>query len=137
MTKNKFLSAVLATSAGLAISSCGNAGTGENVAASASSSPEASQPSETVGPFAVRDLGRFDEPWAAAFVPGTPIMVITEKAEALEGYDTQTGERWEIAGAPTVDYGGQGGLGDVAFLDSEELLRQSLLKTTAMQQISG
>lgn len=110
---------MLATSAGLAISSCGNANTGENAAASASSSPEASQPSETVGPFAVRDLGRFDEPWAAAFVPGTDIMVITEKAGTLEGFDTATGERWEIAGAPTVDYGGQGGLGDVAFLDSE------------------
>jgi len=110
------MSAALSISAACVLSSCGSASSGENAP---SATAVADGADETVGPFAVTNLGTFDEPWAADFVPGTGIMVITEKAGTLGGYDTETGERWEITGAPRVDYGGQGGLGDVAFLDSE------------------
>lgn len=74
---------------------------------------------EIVGPFAVRDMGTFDEPWATAFVPGTATLIITEQAGTIKAVDTQTGRTKPVTGAPRVDYGGQGGLGDVAFLPSE------------------
>ncbi len=123
MTMNRFLSALIVTSAGMALSSCGNASTGENGPSantpSASSAPVSGTADETVGPFAVQNMGTFEEPWAADFVPGTQYLVITEKAGSLAAVNTQTGERMEITGAPTVDYGGQGGLGDIAFLQSE------------------
>ncbi|MBO82065.1 MAG: dehydrogenase [Citromicrobium sp.] len=120
---NRFLSALIVTSAGMALSSCGNASTGENGTSantpSASSAPVSGTADETVGPFAVENMGTFEEPWAADFVPGTQYLVITEKAGSLAAVNTRTGERMEITGAPTVDYGGQGGLGDIAFLQSE------------------
>lgn len=123
MTMNRFLSALIVTSAGMALSSCGNASTGENGPSantpSASSAPVSGAADETVGPFAVQNMGTFEEPWAADFVPGTHYLVITEKAGSLAAVDTRTGQRMEITGAPRVDYGGQGGLGDVAFLQSE------------------
>ena len=123
MTMNRFLSALIVTSAGMALSSCGNASTGENGPSantpSASSAPVSGTADETVGPFAVQNMGTFEEPWAADFVPGTQYLVITEKAGSLAAVNTRTGERMEITGAPTVDYGGQGGLGDIAFLQSE------------------
>ncbi len=71
------------------------------------------------GSFAIAEHGSFDEPWAAAFVPGTSKLVITEKGGTMKFVDPATGKTTEITGVPTVDYGGQGGLGDVAFLESE------------------
>ena len=63
-------------------------------------------------PFAVTAHGRFEEPWALAFLPGTPYALVTEKAGRLllwqDGKPALT-----VTGTPTVAYGGQGGLGDV------------------------
>lgn len=116
-------SAVLATSMGLCLSSCGNANSGENGpsanTASASSAAATGAADETVGPFAVRNMGSFNEPWAADFVPGTPVLMITEKSGTIKAVDTATGRMITVSGAPEVDYGGQGGLGDIAFLQSE------------------
>ncbi|MBB3033300.1 PQQ-dependent sugar dehydrogenase [Alteriqipengyuania lutimaris] len=120
MTRNRLLTLALTTSLGVIASSCGNATTGENApSASASSADAAGMADETVGPFAVRDMGTFDEPWATAFVPGTAMLAITEKAGSIKIVDTQTGTAMDVSGAPTVDYGGQGGLGDIAFLPGE------------------
>ncbi|GAB5347959.1 Aldose sugar dehydrogenase YliI [Alteriqipengyuania sp. 357] len=120
---SRLVSLAAATSFGLVLSSCGNAATGENgpntAASTASGAPASGQADETVGPFAVRDMGTFEEPWAADFVPGTQILIITEKAGTIKAVDTQTGRTMTVSGAPEVDYGGQGGLGDVAFLASE------------------
>lgn len=123
MIKNRLPIALIASSFGLALSSCGNATTGENGpsanTASASATPMASAPDETIGPFAVRDMGSFDEPWAGAFAPGTPVLFITEKPGTMKFVDTRTGRMGTVGGMPNVDYGGQGGLGDVAFLEGE------------------
>ncbi len=67
----------------------------------------------------IAEVGTFEEPWAAAFLPGTEMMVVTQKAGGISVIDTATGETMTVSGAPEVDYGGQGGLGDVAFLESE------------------
>ena len=67
---------------------------------------------EVVDAFKVEVLGTFDEPWAMALLPSGEILV-TEKAGTL---------RLRLADARVltlplpikVDYGGQGGLGDIA-----------------------
>ena len=64
-------------------------------------------------------MGTFERPWAIEFLPGRPVLAITEKAGALKMMQTQTGEVIEVSGVPEVAYGGQGGLGDIAFLESE------------------
>lgn len=53
-----------------------------------------------------------------AFAPGTDTLFVTEKAGTVTGL-TADGRRISVSGAPQVDYGGQGGLGDIAFLPVE------------------
>ncbi len=65
-------------------------------------------------------MGKFDEPWALEFLPGSDTLAITEKAGTLKFMKTGTGKVTIVSGVPEVAYGGQGGLGDVAFLQSEE-----------------
>lgn len=61
------------------------------------------------------ELARFDQPWAAAFEPGTGRLFVTEKAGTVKLFDPANGQTRPVSGAPAVDYGGQGGLGDIAF----------------------
>ena len=64
-------------------------------------------------PFEVQPVTSFDQPWALAFLPDGR-MLVTEKKGALF-IVTQDGEKSRaIRGVPDVDYGGQGGFGDVA-----------------------
>ncbi|HLL30047.1 MAG TPA: PQQ-dependent sugar dehydrogenase, partial [Allosphingosinicella sp.] len=72
--------------------------------------------SQAIGgrPFQVRPIAAFDEPWAMAFLPGPgPRALITEKKGKLKLLWSDTGRVGDVAGAPAVDYGGQGGFGDV------------------------
>ena len=65
-------------------------------------------------PFAVRPIATFDEPWAMAFLPGPgPRALVTEKRGKLKLLWSDVGRVGDVAGAPAVDYGGQGGLGDI------------------------
>lgn len=64
-------------------------------------------------PFSVQRIARFDEPWAMAFLPDGRLLV-TEKRGRLILFDPANGSKTVVAGTPTVDYGGQGGFGDVA-----------------------
>lgn len=67
-------------------------------------------------PFQIAERGSFDEPWAMAFLPGTNLLFITEKEGTVKWVDTATNRIGSIAsGLPRVEYGGQGGLGDIAF----------------------
>ncbi len=63
-------------------------------------------------PFQVEEIARFAEPWAMAFLPGGRQALITEKRGTLKLW-TRGGAAVDVAGVPAVDYGGQGGLGDV------------------------
>ena len=74
---------------------------------------------ERIGPFIAQEMGQYDEPWSFAFVPGTEIVAITEKGGSMQGKDVRNERAIFFQGVPTVDYGGQGGLGDIAFLPSE------------------
>jgi glucose/arabinose dehydrogenase len=51
-------------------------------------------------------------PWAIAFLPDGRLLV-TEQQRGVLKLVTQDGKSVDISGAPTVSYGGQGGLGDV------------------------
>lgn len=92
-----------------ALASCTSAETGDSSADSDASAPD----------YEVTTMGEFDEPWAIEFAPGTQMLFITEKAGTLKVMDTVSGNVSTITGAPQVDYGGQGGFGDIAFLASE------------------
>lgn len=63
-------------------------------------------------PFQIEELARFNEPWAMTFLPGGNSALITEKSGRLKLW-TRGGSAIDVAGVPEVDYGGQGGLGDV------------------------
>jgi glucose/arabinose dehydrogenase len=111
MIRSSHLAANLSLAA-LALASCGaeklGAETAETAAAESGSTP-----------FATAEVATFDEPWAIAFAPGTATLFVTEKSGKLKLVDTKTGETAAVSGAPAVDYGGQGGLGDIAFLPAE------------------
>lgn len=62
-------------------------------------------------PFVTEEIAEFDRPWAMAFLPDGR-MLVTEKTGALL-LVTPKGDKQAISGVPDVDYGGQGGLGDV------------------------
>ncbi|WP_120716132.1 PQQ-dependent sugar dehydrogenase [Tsuneonella amylolytica] len=119
MTKRPIAAALLST-ASLALASCGTQVTGETPTQAQSTPGPAEEIVAVSGrEFATKSYGSFDEPWAAAFAPGTPVLFITEKPGTMKFVDTRTGRIGTVSGLPTVDYGGQGGLGDVAFLPSE------------------
>tara|TARA_R100001244_G_scaffold6593_35_gene8438 strand:- start:10801 stop:11988 length:1188 start_codon:yes stop_codon:yes gene_type:complete len=62
-------------------------------------------------PFETTAIASFDEPWAMTFLPDGRILV-SEKAGTLQLVDGK-GQKTDIAGVPEVDYGGQGGFGDI------------------------
>lgn len=97
------------------LASCGNATMGDSKAVSTPA------PSGTTGDgLRTEELARFEEPWAAAFAPGTSVLFVTEKGGTLRFIDTVTRRTGSVSGVPAVDYGGQGGLGDIAFLPAEQ-----------------
>ncbi len=71
------------------------------------------QPPEAPLPFEATPVAEFDGPWAIAFLPDSPSALITEQRGVLklwtEGSDTVR----PVGDVPAVDFGGQGGLGDV------------------------
>lgn len=91
------------------LASCANADSGE------------SEADKSATGFNVAPMGEFEEPWAIRFAPGTSVLFVTEKAGTLKVMDTATGQTGTVAGVPNVDYGGQGGLGEVAFLPGEAI----------------
>ncbi|MES2625107.1 MAG: PQQ-dependent sugar dehydrogenase [Pseudomonadota bacterium] len=62
-------------------------------------------------PFATTVIADFDEPWAMAFLPDGRLL-ISEKRGALKLH-TVDGETLDVTGVPDVEYGGQGGFGDI------------------------
>jgi glucose/arabinose dehydrogenase len=89
----------------LLLAACSASGGGDAVAA---------QQSSGAAPFQVRPIATFNEPWAMTFLPGPgPRALITEKKGKLKLLWNDTGRIGDVTGAPAVDYGGQGGFGDV------------------------
>jgi glucose/arabinose dehydrogenase len=59
----------------------------------------------------VTSVGQFDVPWALEFLPDKRLL-ISEGAGAIKLLNTD-GAIGDISGVPKVDFGGQGGLGDI------------------------
>ena len=103
-----------------ALASCSSGASGDTAPSPAGSAAvQAGESLGTKGPFEVSAHGSFDEPWAIAFAPGTQTIFITEKPGTMKFVDLPAGRLGTVTGLPQVDYGGQGGFGDVAFLPSE------------------
>ncbi|WEI19465.1 PQQ-dependent sugar dehydrogenase [Acinetobacter proteolyticus] len=66
----------------------------------------------TAQKYKIKTVAEFDEPWAIASLPDQRLL-ITERKGQLKLFDPQTKSSINVAGVPTVSYGGQGGLGDV------------------------
>jgi glucose/arabinose dehydrogenase len=64
-------------------------------------------------PFTVEPVTAFDQPWAMAFLPDSRLLVTEKKGNLFVVSQDGTKSR-PISNMPDVDYGGQGGLGDVA-----------------------
>jgi glucose/arabinose dehydrogenase len=66
-------------------------------------------------PFRTEVLAQFREPWAMTFLPGGRQALITEQRGRLLLWTRgrNAAAPVEVSGVPAVDYGGQGGLGDV------------------------
>jgi Glucose/sorbosone dehydrogenases len=62
-------------------------------------------------PFVSTVITELNEPWALEFLPDGRLL-ITEKGGTIQ-LVTQDGQKTQVAGAPTVDYYFQGGLGDI------------------------
>lgn len=92
-----------ATASALILAGCG--GGGEAVANDTANA----QPSAPG--FEVAPMARFNQPWAMTFLPDDRLLV-TEQGGQLRLLN-KDGRIGAISGTPQVDYGGQGGLGDV------------------------
>ncbi|GAB5480275.1 MAG: PQQ-dependent sugar dehydrogenase [Parasphingorhabdus sp.] len=108
----KMRNLTLATGLSIVLIACSN---GDDAKANQGGSEEA-QASTDISPvdrkpFEKTEIASFDEPWAMTFLPDGR-MLITEKKGKLLLVD-QKGTKTEIANVPEVDYGGQGGFGDV------------------------
>ncbi|HEY8518853.1 MAG TPA: PQQ-dependent sugar dehydrogenase [Gammaproteobacteria bacterium] len=62
-------------------------------------------------PFTITEVADFNEPWAMEFLPDGRVLV-SEKRGALKLL-AMDGTVGDIRGVPEVEYGGQGGFGDV------------------------
>ena len=95
----------------LALASCATPDSGDTRAANITTDGD---------DYTVTAIGTFDRPWVIEFIPGTNTLAITEKAGTLKLMKTSSGQVTVVSGVPDVAFGGQGGLGDIAFLPSEE-----------------
>lgn len=67
---------------------------------------------EDAWPFTVTPVAQFEEPWAMTFLPDGRLLV-TEKPGRLLVVTPDGEKSASVAGVPDVDYGRQGGLGDI------------------------
>lgn len=81
--------------------------------AESNQNPETAAAGQATGrPFTATPVATFDEPWAMTFLPDGRLLVTEKKGRLL--VVTRDGEKSApVRGVPEVDYGGQGGFGDV------------------------
>ena len=85
-------------------------------------------------PFDAEPVASFDEPWALAFLPDGRILVTEKKGRLF--VVTQDGQKSRpIRWLPDVDYGGQGGFGDVAV--HPDFINSNLIYLSFVESATG
>lgn len=111
-SKLKFVMAL--STVAIALASCGATQGGDSGADRSDTGTDAAP--EPARPFTTSEHGAFDQPWALALEPGTNRIFITLKPGGIKWFDPASGAGGSVdSGLPEVDYGGQGGFGDMAF----------------------
>ncbi|MFA3127115.1 PQQ-dependent sugar dehydrogenase [Acinetobacter pittii] len=73
---------------------------------------KAEQPALTKQPYQTETFAHFNEPWAVTSLPDQRLLV-TERQGKLKIFNPENKQMLDVQGVPAVNYGGQGGLGDV------------------------
>lgn len=95
---------LIVVTAGLFLSACGTKADSEAAGEETAAARDK--------PFVATPVTTFDEPWAMTFLPDGRLLVTEKKGQLLVA--TPEGEKsTPVTGVPEVDYGGQGGFGDV------------------------
>ena len=85
-------------------------------------------------PFDAEPVASFDEPWALAFLPDGRMLVTEKKGRRF--VVTQDGQKsGPIRWLPDVDYGGQGGFGDVAV--HPDFINSNLIYLSFVESATG
>jgi aldose sugar dehydrogenase len=109
MTKYLLSAAIAAV-----LAACNN--TSDAASAAAQAPPVAATPAaataDTSKPFTATAVTEFNQPWAMTFLPDGRLLV-SEREGALKVFDIASKKTGDVSGVPAVDYGGQGGFGDV------------------------
>jgi len=96
----------------MALASCNGAAVGDSAPSASSSNMESTASGD---PFAVTEFGMFEDPWALAVHPVNGNIFVVQQEGAIKFIQPGSGKMGFVSGVPEVDYGGQGGLGDMAF----------------------
>lgn len=104
----------LALAAACSAGGGGNAQTAPGKDGAVTDASTAARAAPATPPFVATPVATFVEPWAMAFLPGGKQALVTEKKGVLKLLTIDGAASIDVAGVPTVVYGGQGGLGDVA-----------------------
>jgi glucose/arabinose dehydrogenase len=112
--------------AGVSALLIGCSGYGNEVVAANETAAVAAPAAKGGRPFAVQEIGTFNEPWAMTFLPNG-LLLATEKPGRIRFLDfgPTTPRAGTVSGVPKVDYGGQAGLGDI--LPHPNFARNNLL----------
>lgn len=102
----------------LLLAACGAPQSTSAEASGAGTAGSAAEAQPTGKPFTTTQVAKFDSPWAMDFLPGSGVpltnaALVTERSGTLWLLDVATGRRQQVSGVPSVQVGGQGGLGDV------------------------
>ncbi|MFM5930549.1 MAG: PQQ-dependent sugar dehydrogenase [Novosphingobium sp.] len=89
------------------LASCGASASGDSTIQGSTDFAESN-------PFTTRAVATLNEPWAVALLPDQATALVTEKKGKLKLVDLASGAVTGVSGVPAVDYGNQGGFGDVA-----------------------
>lgn len=101
-------------SASLFVASCGAAAVGDSAESPAPHMIE-TVTLDAASPFMAEAHLELNEGWAISVEPDTGNLLLTEKGGTAKYYNPATGVALEVSGLPSVAYGAQGGLGDIAF----------------------
>ncbi len=75
-------------------------------------SAKTEQTALTKQPYQTEIFAQFNEPWALTSLPDQRLLV-TERQGKLKIFNPKNKQIFDVQGVPAVNYGGQGGLGDV------------------------